>query len=81
MTNHLFNVITNALIFSLLRSTDTKQRFSNFSCFWDHSATIDFAVITFLHCETSTKKLTDFFFNFVNISPIALLHSVKFGLR
>ena len=49
-----------------------KQRVANSSCFEDHNATIVFAVITFLHHETSVQKFTDFF-DFVNISSIAFI--------
>ena len=52
---------TNADIFCLLESTDTKQRFWNSSCFWDHDAAKVFGVITFFHCETSALEFTGFF--------------------
>ena len=74
MTNRSSNVKkTNAHIVSLLRSTDTKQRFSNSSCIGDHDATMVFAVITFLHRETSTQNFMKFFSDFVNILPIAFI--------
>ena len=42
---------TNAHIFRLLWSTDTKQRFWNSSCFGDHDATKVFGIITLLHLK------------------------------
>ena len=50
----------NAHIFHILGSTDAKQRVSNYSCFVDHNATMVFAVITSLHCETSAQKNMNF---------------------
>ena len=64
---------TNTHIFSLLRSTGTKQRFLNSSCFGDHDATVGFADITFLQREISAQKFTEFFFEFVNISSIVFI--------
>ena len=56
--NRSSNVRKTMLISSLCVGvlTDTKQRFTNFSCFGDHDAAIVWAVITFLHCETSSLK-------------------------
>jgi len=77
--NHPSNMgQTNACIFGLLGSIDTKQTFSNTSCFGDHIATVVFFPIgTFPHCVTSIQKFTGL--NFINISFIAFI--VKLGLR
>jgi len=62
---------TNAYIFGLLRSTDTKQTFSNSSCYGDHGANIVSPVSTFLYCVTSVQNFISLFVNiFINISPM-----------
>jgi len=59
---------TNACIFGLLRSADTKQTFSNSSCFGDHGATIIFPFIIYLHWVTSIQNFMGLILNYVKIS-------------
>ena len=51
-----------------------KQRFWNSSCFRYHDATNVIGVIIFLHCE---KKLRNFFYDFLNIQPIAFYCKIR----